>query len=277
MRKIFDRAVKRGEGRVGSVIYIPHGGGPWPLLGDPRHRDLIDFLTKIPSFLVKPSAILVISGHWEEELPTVNSGTAPPLFYDYYGFPEESYRITYPAPGDPSLADAVVGLLEQDGIEAGYDDQRGFDHGVFVPLKIMYPEATIPCVQLSLVNSLNPAEHIRIGRALSALREENLLIIGSGASFHNLRAFHEEPSEEAQMRNESFEKWLIDTLSDEQLSEKKRARILEEWESAPAARYCHPREEHLLPLHVCYGIGSAAARQIYEIEMMGKKTSSYIW
>ena len=171
----------------GSVIYIPHGGGPWPLLGEPRHRDLIDFLENVPSLLVKPSAILVISGHWEESRPTVNSGVAPPLFYDYSGFPEESYRITYPAPGDPLLAGRIVKLLENSGIQAATDEHRGFDHGVFVPLKIMYPEATIPCVQLSLVNSLDPAEHIRVGRALSGLlEEENLLIIGSGASFHNL-------------------------------------------------------------------------------------------
>jgi len=275
---MFSKIVNDESDQLGSVIYISHGGGPWPLLGEPRHRDLIGFLEKVPSLLIKPSAIFVISGHWEESRPTVNSGVAPSLFYDYSGFPEESYRITYPAPGDPLLADKIVKLLENHGIQANYNDHRGFDHGVFVPLKIMYPEATIPCVQLSLVNSLDPAEHIRIGRALSdLLEEENLLIIGSGASFHNLRAFHEEPTEEAKARNESFETWLIDTLSSDGLSEKERAGMLEKWESAPAARYCHPREEHLLPLHVCYGICSAAARQVFEIELMGKKTSSYIW
>jgi len=277
MKKIFSGAVARGKDRTGSVIYIPHGGGPWPLLGDPRHKDLIDFLKQAPSLLVKPSLILIVSGHWEENYPTVNSGISPPLLYDYHGFPEESYRISYPAPGDPSLADAVVDLLQSHGIRADHNDRRGLDHGVFVPLKIMYPEATIPCVQLSLISSLNPLEHIKLGRVLAELREENLLIIGSGASFHNLPAFHQEPSAESQARNESFEGWLIDALSNDGLSEEERARILAAWESAPAARYCHPREEHLLPLHVCYGVCSAPARQIFEIEMMGKKTSSYIW
>lgn len=274
---MFSKIVTNENDQPGSVIYIPHGGGPWPLLGEPRHRDLINFLENVPSLLVKPSAILVISGHWEESRPTVNSGVAPPLFYDYSGFPEESYRITYPAPGDPLLAGRIVKLLENHGIQAASDEHRGFDHGVFVPLKIMYPEAAIPCVQLSLINSLHPDEHIRVGRALSGLQEENLLIIGSGASFHNLRAFHEEPTEEAKAGNESFEKWLIDTLSNDGLTEEERAGRLEKWESAPAARYCHPREEHLLPLHVCYGICSAAAGQVFEIELMGKKTSSYIW
>ncbi len=267
----------RRGGQPGKVIYIPHGGGPWPLLGDHRHVDLIRFLEEVPALLVKPSAILVISGHWEEKRVTVTGGSAPPLFFDYYGFPEETYKITYPAPGEPALAGKIVKVLENHGIQADFDDQRGFDHGVFVPLKIMYPEATIPCVQLSLLSSLHPAEHIAIGRALADLQEENLLIIGSGASFHNLRAFHEEPTKEATAANESFEKWLIDTLSNENMSEKERERRLDNWQSAPAARYCHPREEHLLPLHVCYGITSSPTDLVVEVEFLGKKTSSYIW
>ena len=277
MRNTIEKIGSRKGDQAGAVIYIPHGGGPWPLLGEPRHRDLIAFLEEVPSLLVKPSAILVISGHWEEKRPTVTSGSTSSLFYDYYGFPEESYKITYPAPGEPALAGRIVKVLEKHGIPADFDDQRGFDHGVFVPLKIMYPEATIPCVQLSLLSSLDPAEHILIGRALADLQEENLLIIGSGASFHNLRAFHEEPTVEATAANESFEKWLIDTLENEKLGEKERERRLDNWQSAPAARYCHPREEHLLPLHVCYGITSSPAGQVFEIEIMGKKTSSYIW
>jgi len=269
--------MNRNGGRSGSVIYIPHGGGPWPLLGDPRHKKLTGFLEAVTSSLVKPSAILIISGHWEEKRPTVTGGIAPPLFYDYYGFPEESYKITYPAPGEPALADRVVKVLETHGIQADSDNHRGFDHGAFVPLKIMYPQATIPCVQLSLINSLNPIEHIRIGRALADLDEENLLIIGSGASFHNLRAFHEEPTIEATEANESFEAWLIETLSNKKMSEEEREGRLETWGNAPGARFCHPREEHLLPLHVCYGIAASPAGQIFEIEFMEKKTSSYIW
>lgn len=261
----------------GSIIYLPHGGGPWPLLGDHRHLDLIDFLKEVVSALLKPSAILIISAHWETDIPTVTSGKSPELIYDYYGFPEETYAIEYPAPGCPQLAEKIVEAFSEHAIPATASGSRGFDHGLFVPLKIMYPEATIPCVQLSLLASLDPGEHIRCGRALADLREDNLLIIGSGASFHNLRAFREIPTEEAQSKNEAFEQWLIDTLVNEQLSEEARIQRLANWESGPAARYCHPREEHLLPLHVCYGIASAPAERVIEVEFLGKKSSAYIW
>jgi len=261
----------------GSIIYLPHGGGPWPLLGDDRHTDLIHFLETIVATLIKPSAILIISGHWEEEQVTVTGGATPPLLYDYYGFPEETYTITYPAPGNVPLAEKIVKKLQKQNIAATTDDSRGFDHGVFVPLKIMYPEASIPCVQLSLINTLRPEEHIAIGRALADLQEENLLIIGSGSSFHNLRAFHEPQTEQSQADNNAFEKWLAETMSSKQLSEEKRAQRLENWLAAPAARYCHPREEHLLPLHVCYGIASAPATRIVEVSFLGKKTSACIW
>lgn len=271
------RVIQEKSNIPGSMIYLPHGGGPWPLLGDHRHLDLIEFLKEVVSTLIKPSAILMISAHWETDIPSVTGSKSPGLLYDYYGFPEKTYAIEYPTPGYPQLADKIVRVLEKNAIPAIADDSRGFDHGFFVPLKIMYPEATIPCVQISLLDSLDPGEHIRLGRALADLQEDNLLIIGSGASFHNLRAFHEAPSDEAQSKNEAFEQWLIDTLSNEQLSEEERMRRLEDWESAPAARYCHPREEHLLPLHVCCGIASAPAERVIEVEFLGKKTSAYIW
>jgi 4,5-DOPA dioxygenase extradiol len=261
----------------GSMIYLPHGGGPWPLLGDHRHLDLIDFLKDITSTLIQPSAILMISAHWETDIPTVTSGESPGLIYDYRGFPEQTYSIKYPAPGYPLLAEKIVQLLEKHSIPATTNDSRGFDHGFFVPLKLMYPEAVIPCVQLSLLDSLDPVEHIRLGKALADLQEDNLLIIGSGASFHNLRAFHEIPTMAAQSKNEAFEQWLIETLVSGRLTESERMQRLENWELAPAARYCHPREEHLLPLHVCCGIASAPAERVIEVEFLGKKASAYIW
>ncbi len=226
------KIIKVKSSNPGSIIYLPHGGGPWPLLGDHRHLDLIDFLEKVGANLIKPSAILVISAHWETDLPTVTSGSTPELIYDYSGFPDETYAIKYSAPGYPELASKIVGSLKKHGITAKNDDSRGFDHGFFVPLKIMYPEATIPCVQLSLLNSLEPGEHIRIGRALADLSEPNLLTIGSGSSFHNLRAFHEVVTEETQSNNIAFEKWLINTLTSEQLSEEERTHKLENWASA---------------------------------------------
>lgn len=248
-----------------------------PLLGDARHKEMLNFLREVTPALGRPAVILVISAHWEESRPTVTGSAFPPLIYDYHGFPKESYEIQYPVPGHPGLAGRILKLLESRGIEATLDEQRGFDHGLFVPLKIMYPNADIPCVQLSLLNSLNPEAHIRMGKALAALRSENVLIIGSGFSFHNLKAFFFPPSTGLRSMNDSFQQWLVDTCSDAQISEEAREKRLIEWESAPEARGCHPREEHLLPLHVCYGAAGSAARQVFEVEIMGFKSSAFLW
>lgn len=264
----------------GSIIFISHGGGPWPLLNDPRHKNLIDFLEKVPAKLITPTAILVISGHWEEESPAIQSNVKPEMLYDYYGFPEESYRIKYSAPGHPELAVRIAALLGKHQIDASLDDKRGFDHGVFVPLKIMYPAATIPCFQLSLMNNMDPGQHIRLGQALIELREqknENILIIGSGASFHNLRGFRETPTPETKALNEGFENWLRDVMTSRKLSESERTEKLTNWLDAPGARYCHPREEHLLPLHVCYGIAGGPADRVFEVEYMERTASMYLW
>jgi 4,5-DOPA dioxygenase extradiol len=261
----------------GSVIYLSHGGGPLPLLGDKGHQNMIHIIKEVTPTLIKPSAILVISAHWEENKPTITSRAFPSLIYDYYGFPKEAYEIKYPAPGAPELADKIFNLLGSAGFEAKLDDQRGFDHGLFVPLKIMYPNASIPCVQLSLVNSLQPEAHIQMGKALADLKNDNVLIMGSGFSFHNLKEFFAPSTQKSKDMNESFEHWLIDTCSNNLLSEEERKQRLINWDSAPAARYCHPREEHLLPLHVCYGVASTAAKRVFEFEIMGKMASAYIW
>src|SRR5689334_8631112 len=138
---------------------------------------------------VAPRALLVVSAHWEEPVPTVMTSAHPAMLYDYYGFPPESYQLTWPAPGDPALAGRVRELLGNAGFATAEDTERGFDHGTFVPLKVTYPEAEIPCVQLSLRRGLDPAEHIAMGRALAPLRDEGVLIVGSGMSYHNLRVF----------------------------------------------------------------------------------------
>lgn len=269
----------KGKSHVmsGSIVYLSHGGGPLPLLGDESHKEMVAFLEQLPAHLGQPSAIIVISAHWEEDKPTITSGTHPELLYDYYGFPKEAYEIAYPAPGEPQLAQNVFDLLGEHDIEAVFDEQRGFDHGVFVPLKIMYPRPTIPCVQISLVRGLQPLEHIRLGKALAGLREESVLVIGSGFSFHNLNAFFAPSTPETQAMNAAFEQWLIDTCSNPQIPESEREDRLIHWESAPAARYCHPREEHLLPLHVCYGIAGTAAKEVFTFTIMGKKASAYVW
>ena len=196
------------------VLFIPHGGGPMPLLGDKSHEKLISFLKKIPADLGKPQAIILISAHWEESVPTITSGSAPKLIYDYSGFPEESYHIHYPAPGSPELAEKGFQLFKKNGIDAKLDNKRGFDHGMFVPLKLMYPAADIPCIQISLVKSLDPKIHLQMGRALANLRDENILFIGSGFSFHNLREFFTPQPNGIDAKNAAFEKWLIETCTD---------------------------------------------------------------
>lgn len=268
--------------RSGRIFYLPHGGGPLPLLGDIRHQQMIEFLQQLTPELGQPSAILVISAHWEADTPTITSTSMPNLIYDYYGFPAQAYTIQYPAPGSPALAETVYHLLRESGIEATLDDQRGFDHGVFVPLKIMYPNARIPCVQLSLVAGLDPALHIRIGQALSSLRKENVLVIGSGFSFHNLKALLSTSAANADLNhadpdNDAFQQWLIETCTDTNISEQQRRTRLIDWGNAPFARYCHPREEHLLPLHVCYGLAGTAASLVFDGQIMAKKTCAFLW
>lgn len=260
-----------------SVIYISHGGGPLPLLNDAAHQELVTSLKEITASLAKPSAIIVISAHWEQNKPAITGASHPALIYDYSGFPQESYTIKYPAPGNPALANKIHGVLNTHGIDAVVDDTRGFDHGLFVPLKIMYPDATIPCIQISLIRGLSPIEHINMGKALAGLKEQNLLIMGSGFSFHNMRAFFAPENAETQAMNESFEEWLIETCCSKSFDENERENRLINWEQAPSARYCHPREEHLLPLHVCYGVATLPARQVFTFHVLGKKASAYIW
>ena len=259
------------------VLFISHGGGPLPLLGDKGHSEMVSCLREIATEIAKPSAILVVSAHWEEITPTLTSGTRPPLIYDYYGFPEESYSIEYPCPGEPVLAKNIHTALAKANISARLNEKRGFDHGLFVPLKIMYPSADIPCVQLSLVNNLDPMVHINIGRALRSLNYDNLLVIGSGFSFHNMKAFFIPETSETKAQNESFEMWLLDTCSSHDIDENERTKRLAHWTEAPFARYCHPREEHLLPLHVCYGLAGTNCSEYFELKILNKKSSMYLW
>jgi 4,5-DOPA dioxygenase extradiol len=258
------------------ILFLSHGGGPLPLIGDERHREMVDHLEMLAVRLDRPSAIIVVSAHWEESVPTVTARPRPPLIYDYYGFPEETYRIEYPCPGAPELAAQVQRLLAAASLESRLDPQRGFDHGLFVPLKIMYPDAQIPCIQVSLVRGLNPALHLAIGGALAGL-DDDVLLIGSGFSFHNLGAFFAPAAERERQMNVEFERWLIDTCSNAAIDEQERSRRLEDWARAPHARYCHPREEHLLPLHVCYGAAGEPCSQHFELTIMDRKSSLYLW
>ncbi|WP_201276908.1 class III extradiol ring-cleavage dioxygenase [Microbulbifer sp. ALW1] len=260
-----------------EVLFVSHGGGPLPLLGDPGHAELVNCLQQIAGRLRKPSAILIISAHWEESQPSITFASHPPLIYDYYGFPDESYSIEYPAPGEPALAQAVYDALSQSGIKARKDASRGFDHGLFVPLKLLFPQADIPCVQLSLKSNLSAAEHLAIGAALRGLEWENLLVLGSGFSFHNMKAFFAAETDESRHLNSAFEQWLHETCTSAALTETERAERLVHWPSAPGARFCHPREEHLLPLHVCYGIAQAPCAEPFALDILHKRASMYLW
>lgn len=257
------------------ILYTPHGGGPMPLLGDPGHSGLIQFLRDITRKLGQPEAILVISAHWEMPVPCLMTSAAPPMLYDYGGFPPETYQITYPAPGAPDFAEDIRQLLTDQGVQAMVDPQRGYDHGAFVPLMLMYPDADIPCLQLSLLNNLDGAAHIALGQALSPLLDKNILILGSGMSFHNLRAFFV-PGMVNTSDNIAFEHWLQETCTGE-MSESERAQRLADWHLAPAGRLCHPRPEHLLPLHVCYGMAGKAGEVVFSGDVMGRNVTGILW
>lgn len=259
-----------------QIVYFSHGGGPLPILGDASHQAMIDFMLQLPSRLKKPDVILVVSAHWEERVATLLGAPKPSMFYDYYGFPDEAYRITYPAPGSPELAERIAGLLNRNQIPMRIDPRRGFDHGLFIPLKLMYPQADIPAFQLSLLRGLDPARHIALGKALRELRTEKILVIGSGFSFHNMGAFLWEEFDEPDPENDAFQDWLIEVCTGA-LSQSEREQRLIEWEQAPSARYCHPREEHLLPLHVCQGMADQPAELIFDDRILGKRSLAFLW
>jgi len=258
------------------VVYLSHGGGPLPLLGDPGHGAMVRFMQGLPLLVGMPEAILVISAHWEEPVATLTSAPAPPMLYDYYGFPPKTYTVQYPAPGAPALAERVAGMLANAGIASRQDPQRGYDHGLFIPLLLAYPQADIPCLQLSLLAGLDPAAHLALGRALQPLLSENILVVGSGFSFHNLRAFFRNNADVPDELNDAFQDWLIATCTGP-LGAAAREEHLARWQAAPGARHCHPREEHLLPLHVCAGMAGAPARVIFDEAIMGKRSVAFLW
>jgi aromatic ring-opening dioxygenase catalytic subunit (LigB family) len=269
---------------MSQIIFIPHGGGPLPLLGDPGYARLATMLRGLSDTVARAKAIVVVTAHWETEHPTLSASTRPGMLYDYNGFPEESYRINYPAPGAPALAEALAQALSEGGFRPGLDYDRGFDHGTFVPMTLVRPEADIPVLQMSVLSSLDPEEHLALGNALAPVIEGDIVLIGSGFSFHNLKALTGRLSEEAadQGRDQAieFHGWLDRIVCDPELSATARHLALADWAKAPGARFCQPREEHLLPLHVCAGAAAAkqlTARSIFSEAVKGYQTSGYHW
>jgi aromatic ring-opening dioxygenase catalytic subunit (LigB family) len=231
------------------------------------------FLRAIPAMIgARPKAILVISAHWECPELTVLSTAKHSLLYDYYGFPEHTYELTYPASGAPEVGERIQALLSQTGFASKEEHQRGLDHGVFIPLKLIYPDANIPVVQLSLLDDLDPARHLAIGHALAPLRDEGVLIIGSGLSYHNLRDFFA-PNTMANQASVQFDSWLSNAIS---APSGERENLLSHWHEAPGARACHPRSEHLIPLMVAAGAaGADAGHRSYHEILLGKAVSAY--
>ena len=263
------------------VIYVPHGGGPWPFVevgfGPKGTWDgLRAYLAGLPAALPEPpKALLVVSAHWEAPKPTVSTAAKPTMLYDYSGFPKAAYSVQWPAPGSPKLAAQVRQLLQAAGIESTEDAERGFDHGTFVVTKVAWPEAKVPTIQLSLQRGLDPTSHLALGRTLQPLRDQGVLILGSGMSYHNMRGFRtaarggENP---ATLASRVFDAWLVETIA---AAPAERERRLTVWETAPAARACHPREEHLLPLMVRAGAaGDSRGTVPYRDLMIGAHVSA---
>jgi len=258
------------------AIFLPHGGGPCFFMDwtwgpantwDATQRFLEGLAATLPA---PPKAIVVISGHWEEPVFTAGAAASPQLIFDYSGFPEHTYKLTWPAPGNPELAARVASLLKNAGLPTALSGDRGFDHGVFVPLKVAFPQAQVPVVTLSLAASLDPALHLAAGRALAPLRDEGVLIVGSGMSFHNLRGYLRPETPE---RARAFDAWLAKAVG---LPSPLRDTLLARWREAPFAAYAHPREEHLIPLMVAAGAGGEApGTRIFSDEPMGAAISAY--
>lgn len=258
------------------VLFIPHGAGPcffmeWNPPG--TWNGMADFLKGVAATLPsRPKAILMVSAHWLAEDFSITVGEQPELIYDYYGFPDHTYRLDYPAPGSPLLAERVESLLSAAGLASHREPTRGFDHGMFIPLKLMFPEADIPVVQLSLRQDLDPVAHLAAGEALAALRDEGVLIVGSGMSFHNMRGYGDPnftgPSE-------AFDGWLTEAV---ETTPAKRRAALGDWAQGPQAHRCHPpgHEEHLIPLMVAAGAaGETRGRKIYSERVLETQLSAF--
>jgi len=253
-------------------FYVPHGGGPCFFMDDPQGTwtGMARFLRALPATLPeKPRAILMVSGHWETRGFALTAAERPPLLFDYYGFPPHTYQLRYDAPGAPQLAANIAAQLRSAGFEAALDATRGYDHGVFVPLKVIYPEAEIPVIELSLDRSLDAAMHLEMGAALAPLRDQGVLLIGAGMSVHNLRALGD-PRMTAPATE--FDTWLHDAAT---APVAERTTKLSRWDAAPHARLCHPRHEHLLPLMVAAGASQNAGTRVYHEMVLGTPIAGF--
>ena len=256
------------------TYFLSHGGGPWPWVPNLRAQlaRLETALARMPAEIgATPKAILMISGHWEAADFAVMSSAHPGMVYDYSGFPPETYQIVYPAPGAPEIAARASALIAAAGLPTHLDAGQGYDHGTFVPASVMYPDASVPLFQISLQHGYDPAAHFALGRALAPLRDEGVLIVGSGLSYHNLRLF----GPGAKIPSAAFDAWLAATMA---LPADARTAALLTWEQAPYARTCHKEEDHFVPLFAALGAAEGeSARMVYHDDNVfgGVTASSY--
>ncbi|MFQ5984357.1 MAG: DODA-type extradiol aromatic ring-opening family dioxygenase [Alphaproteobacteria bacterium] len=212
------------------------------------------FASNLAQELPRPRAVLCVSAHWETLAPRVSAAASPATIHDFYGFPAELYHLRYPAPGSPDLAERVAELLGKGDIPCDIDPERGLDHGAWVPLMIMYPRADIPIVQLSIQTGRDGAHHLAVGRALAPLRQEGILVVGSGNATHNLA--ERGPLEAAPVRwAQAFDDWLLEAVSEARTDE-----LVDFLQAAPDAIRNHPTPDHYWPLIVALGAGGEGAR-----------------
>jgi len=231
------------------ALFVSHGSPTLPLEKSPA----VDFLRALGSELGRPEAILVVSAHWDTPHPAVSSAPRPQTIYDFYGFPPELYRLRYPAPGAPRLAERVADLLDSSGMRVRIDPARGLDHGAWTPLFHVYPEADVPVAPLSIQWREGPGHHLRLGEALRPLRDEGVLIFASGGATHNLRELSfQRGNPEPQPWTVEFNEWLAEALSSRRLDD-----LLDYRRRAPHAVRNHPTDEHLIPVFVALGAGDA--------------------
>ncbi len=259
------------------TLFLTHGAPTLPLEPGPAKDDFAALGRDLP----RPESVLCISAHWETAAATVSGAERPETIHDFYGFPAELYEIQYPAPGAPELASRVTELLGEAGLGASIDTGRGLDHGAWVPMRLMYPEADMKVAQLSLQTPLGPAHHLALGRALAPLRQEGVLILASGSTTHNLRDFgayeYDSPPPPYVLE---FEAWLMQAVAEGDIS------ALADWRArAPHAATNHPSDEHFLPIFIALGAAQGAedmpippARMIHTSHCWGiLSMASFAW
>ncbi|KAL9082207.1 MAG: hypothetical protein Q9159_006603 [Coniocarpon cinnabarinum] len=272
--------------KLAPIVALAHGGGPMPLLGGPRDAELASSLkNRVPRILgldasVRPRAIIVCTAHWSQERPTISSAQTHQLLYDYYGFPAEAYQYKYDASGSPQVAQELADALDEEGLSADMDSKRGWDHGVFVPLMLIRPQADIPIVQLSVLSSEDPGQHWAMGRALLKMRQSNVAVIASGlASLHNLRAFKSGENATPEFKRNNIEWSKAATTAASESDRNKRQKLFEDWRQWPHSYQMHPRGggEHFLPLIVAAGAAGESKAGHYIDKYGETDLYTYYW